>query len=145
MFTDARYQLRDAKIKIFKLEQEIASLKKENSALKKANGPKSSKKSPPTSLVSSEEDRIGLYACKFVVMNEYSVPPAAFMVSRPPNQRSDTTDRWSTKELALKGITLELYEELPSDLHPMLARSATFRTTVRSRLTFLCCCMLTLS
>lgn len=132
MFTNTRYELCDIRIKMFKILMELYNLKKEHRSLKK----KTSTVAPPRSkkLFSSpadtQEDRIGLYAWKFAIMNEYSVPLSAFMVQHPTGLRSDDTNRWVTKETALQGIVLELYEELPPDLHPMLSILSSFCTKV---------------
>ncbi len=118
-FTNVRLQLRDANIKVFKLEREVKEYKQHVSKGKAADT-KQRAKASATGPAHAEADHIGLYARKFAVMNEYSVVPGAFLVQRPKDLRSDNLCQWDTQEDALHSIIVELYEELPEDLHEML-------------------------
>ena len=111
-------------MKIFRLEQQV----KEYKTTSKANTRSVATGSPAV----AESDHIGLYARKFTVMNDYALPKAAFLVRRPVGVKSDDLNRWNSPEDSLRGLIVELYEELPSDLHGMLASHSSFRTTVRA-------------
>ena len=56
----------------------------------------------------------------------------AFLQPQPVNVHTDNTTQWQTEESALEGLITELYEELPTRLHGMLANTSHFRDQVCS-------------
>ena len=84
------------------------------------------------SKLSETDDIIGLYAHRFGVMNELYVTHNAFLQPQPVDVCIDNSTRWQTEESALEGLIAELYKELPTRLHGMLANTSLFRDWVRS-------------
>jgi hypothetical protein len=102
---DLSLQLCHSGMKIFRLEQQV----KEYKMGTKTSGGNSTESHKGSSPADAESDRIGLYARKFTIMNEYSVPKAAFLVWRPVGVRSDDLNHWNSPEDSLRGIITELY------------------------------------
>jgi hypothetical protein len=71
-------------MKVFRLEQQLKELKMSSKA-SNANNVRTHKTTP----ANTETDRIGLYVRKFTVMNEHTLPHAAFLVQRPIGVKSD--------------------------------------------------------
>lgn len=75
--------------------------------------------------------KIELHAKKFGTMNELFVPATAFMVPNP-NYDILHVDRYKDPRSVLKGITAELFEEVPKSLHEFMEVHTDFRDTVGS-------------
>lgn len=123
--------LKDANLKVESQRQEIRKLKLEVATLRREI-PKQSKKggkSKQIPAVTDKDDRIALYARKFGVMNEIFVPAEVFLVPDPDFDAMDH-HRYSTPENTLRGVTAELFEEIPKDLHPMMQEHTHFRDLV---------------
>lgn len=93
--------------------------------LKKGGTNTSGKKSK----LSETDSRISQFAKLFGVMHEPFVPPSALAVARPDTSSTDTS-RYGSDISKVQGITAELYEVLPKDMHSDLKLSPKFRTTV---------------
>jgi hypothetical protein len=76
-----------------------------------------------------DDERIALFARKFNVMNELFVPNAAFLVDEPDFDSMDP-NRYKSPATILQGVTIELFEEVPEDLHPNMREHGHFRDTV---------------
>jgi hypothetical protein len=91
----------------------------------KGEGTASGKKSKP----SESDSRISQFAKLFGVMHEPFVPPSALLVEHPDTS-STNPNRYESDLSKVKGITAELYEVLPKDMHPEMKSSPNFRNTV---------------
>ena len=76
-----------------------------------------------------DDERITLFACKFNVMNELFVPNAAFLVDEPGFDSMDP-NRYKSPATILQGVTIELFEEVPEDLHPNMHEHGHFQDMV---------------
>jgi hypothetical protein len=121
-------ELRALKLQYAELEQKYKVIKKA------AKGSKVTEKDSSKSKLSDTDEVIGLYARRFGVMNELYVTQNAFLQPQPVTVgvRADNSTRWQTEESALDGLIAELYEELPTRLHSILANTSHFRDRVRS-------------
>jgi hypothetical protein len=114
------------------LKLQYAELEQKYKVVKKAAKSKATEKDSLKSKLSEADKVIGLYARRFGVMNELYVAHNAFLQPKPVDVRADDSTRWQTEESALEGLIAELYEELPSTLHSMLANTSHFRDRVCS-------------
>lgn len=76
-----------------------------------------------------EDDRIGLHACKFGVMNELFVHATSFLVENP-GCKPYTADCYDTAISAAKAVIAELFRVVPNDLHERMISHTSFRDTV---------------
>jgi hypothetical protein len=81
------------------------------------------------SKLSDQESRISQFAKLFGVMHEPFVPPSALQATRP-DMSSQSTNRYESEISKVQGITAELYEVLPKDMHSDLKTSPKFRNSV---------------
>ena len=81
------------------------------------------------SKLSEQELRISHFAKLFGVMHEPLVPPSALQATRP-DMSSSSTGRYVSDLSKVQGITAELYEVLPKDMHLYLETSPKFRNSV---------------
>lgn len=123
--------LRDSQLAFNELSLQMRKLEFEFSEYKKLHKGKSAKSQPATTVVVVEQERIAVHARRFGVMNEMMVPKIVFLRARPIGIRSDDSNRWNSELLALNGFVAEMYEEIPEDLHEMMAKHTSFRSTVR--------------
>lgn len=79
---------------------------------------------------SESDSRISHFAKLFGVMHEPFVPLSALLVARPDTTSSSHSGRYESELSKVRGITTELYEVLPKDLHKELEMSTKFRSTV---------------
>jgi hypothetical protein len=93
--------------------------------LKESKGGNSGKKTR----VSESDSRISQFAKLFGVMHEPFVPLSAFLVAQPDTS-STHPGRYESDISNVQGITAELYEVLPKDMHSELKSSPKFRSTV---------------
>ena len=121
-------ELRALKLQYAELEQKYKVIKKAAKESKATEYLKDSSKSK----LSETDDVIGLYACRFGVMNEFYLTHNAFLQPQPVDVHMDNSTQWQTEESAMEGLITELYEELPTRLHGMLANTSHFRDRVRS-------------
>lgn len=78
----------------------------------------------------SDNDRlISQNAKKFGVMNEVFMPAGAFTAKRPPTNSMDSR-RYDSDIGELQGMTAEIYENLPDELHDQMEFSIPFRNLV---------------
>jgi hypothetical protein len=93
------------------------------------------KKEPKTGKIGKKERlsdsdvRISQFAKLFGVMHEPFVPPSALLVMQPA-VNSTHPSRYESDLSKVQGITAELYEVLPKDMHSELKLSPSFRSTV---------------
>jgi hypothetical protein len=80
------------------------------------------------------DQRISQFAKLFGVMHEPFVSPSAFAAR--PDTRSTHPGRYESDLSKVQGITAELYEVLPKDMHSDLKSSPKFRSTVRSAILY---------
>lgn len=74
----------------------------------------------------SESDLcISQFAKHFRVMHEPFVPPSALLVTQP-DMNSTYTSQYESELSKVQGITAELYEVLPKDMHLELKLSPSF-------------------
>jgi hypothetical protein len=81
------------------------------------------------SKLSESDSRISQFAKLFGVMHEPFVPPSALLVQRPDTTSTDPK-RYESELSKVRGITAELYEVLPNDMHSEMTLSPKFRNTV---------------
>ena len=81
------------------------------------------------SKLSESDSCISQFAKFFGVMHEPFVPPSALLVTHP-NISSTDTSQYGSDLSKVQGITAELYEVLPEDMHSELQLSPKFRSTV---------------
>lgn len=79
--------------------------------------------------LSESDSRISQFAKLFGVMHEPFVPPSALLVARP-DMSSTYHGRYESELSKVQGITAELYDVLPKDMHSDLKSSTKFRSTV---------------
>lgn len=79
--------------------------------------------------LSDSDSRISQFAKLFGVMHEPFVPPSALLVARP-DMHSTHLGRYDSELSKIQGITAELYEILPKDMHSELKSSPKFRSMV---------------
>jgi hypothetical protein len=79
--------------------------------------------------LSESDSRISQFAKLFGVMHEPFVPPSALLVACPATG-SAYPGRYDSELSKVQGITAELYEVLPKDMHSDLKSSPKFRSTV---------------
>lgn len=79
----------------------------------------------------SDDDQLtARFAKHFGIMNEPFVPPAAFTVR--PQTNSIDSGRYLTDTSKLQGITAELYEHVPEEMHEQINSSPAFQKLVRT-------------
>lgn len=79
--------------------------------------------------LSEADSRISQFAKLFGVMHEPFVPPSALLAARPDVGSADP-GRYDSELSKAQGITAELYEVLPKNMHSDLKLSTKFRSTV---------------
>jgi hypothetical protein len=79
--------------------------------------------------LSDSDSRISQFAKLFGVMHEPFVPSSALLVARP-GVGSAHPGRYDSELSKVQGITAELYEVLPKDMHSDLKLSPKFRSMV---------------
>ena len=128
--TALKLEVRDLRIELRGLKK---SAHQQLQAVQDAPSPAGSDvgKRKRSTTVSSQDDHINTCGRKFAVMNELYVPRGAFMVVRPADVYSDDPHRWDSQTSAMRGVVAELYEEIPEDLHDMLAHHSSFRNKVQ--------------
>jgi hypothetical protein len=107
-----------------KLQMRTAEL---STRLKK-NDPKYQKSGNKEKL-SDSDLRISHLAKLFGVMHEPFIAQSIFLVARPPVD-STSPDRYHSELSKIEGMTAELYEVVPDDLHEEIMTSPAFRTLV---------------
>jgi hypothetical protein len=105
----------------------------ENSSLvllvKELKGESSNTGSGKKMKLSDSDTRISQFAKLFGVMHEPFVPPSALLVPRP-DTASAHPGRYESELSKVQGITAELYEVLPKDMHSELKSNPKFRSMV---------------
>ena len=81
------------------------------------------------SRLSETDSRISQLAKHFGVMHEPFVPPSALLVARP-DMSITSPGRYESELSKVQGITAELYEVFPKDMHSELKSSIKFQTMV---------------
>ena len=123
---EAQLKVSDLQITIRKLHMENADLAMRLKELKgEGTASSSGKKTKP----SESDSHISQFAKFFGVMQDPFVPPSALLVTRP-DIRSTHPGRYDSDLSKVQGITAELYEVLPQDMHSDLGSSPKFRSTV---------------
>jgi hypothetical protein len=79
------------------------------------------------------DQRITRYAKLFGVMNEPFVDKMALLAPRPIVDSTDP-DRYQSDLSKIQGVTAELYETLPEDMHGELQRDTHFQSMVSAPL-----------
>jgi hypothetical protein len=79
--------------------------------------------------LSEADSRISQFAKLFGVMHEPFVPPSALLAAHPDVGSADP-GRYDSELSKVQGITAELYEVLPKNMHSDLKLSTKFRSTV---------------
>jgi hypothetical protein len=74
-------------------------------------------------------------AKRFGIMHEPFVAQSTFLVARPPMD-STHPDRYHSELSKIEGVTAELYEVAPEDLHEEIKLSPAFRTLVCCKILF---------
>ncbi|KAF8961519.1 hypothetical protein BDZ97DRAFT_1921203 [Flammula alnicola] len=127
--------LKEAQLKVSELQMTIRKLYMQNADLStrlKKNNPKACKNRDGNKEELSDSDkRVSQIAKLFGVMHEPFVTQPALLVERPPVD-SAHPDRYKSDLSMLQGITAELYEVVPSDLHEDLKSSPAFRSLLAS-------------
>ena len=101
--------------------KELKKKKKESTSTASGRGKRSK--------LSEQESHISHFAKLFGVMHEPLVPPSALQATRP-DMSSLSTDRYKSELSKVQGITVELYEVIPKDMHSDLKTSPKFRNSV---------------
>ena len=120
----AQLKVGDLQMTIRKLHMRIAQL---STSLKKSD-PKN-QKSGTKERLSDSDLRISHLAKHFGIMHEPFVTPSAFFVARP-SVDSTHLDRYDSELSKIQGLTVELYEAVPDDLHEEIRLSPAFRKLV---------------
>jgi hypothetical protein len=124
--------LKEAQLKVGELQMAIRRLQMRNAEisirLKKKN--KRSQKSGTKERLSTLDQRTSRYAKLFGVMHEPFVDKTALLA---PRLNVDSTDsgRYVSDLSKIQGVTAELYEVLPEDMHDKLQSSTNFQSLVR--------------
>jgi hypothetical protein len=125
--------LKEAQLKVSDLQMTVRKLHMQNADLSMRL--KESKSDPSSSGkkvgLSGLDLRISQFAKLFGVMHEPFVPPSALLAARPDTSTSSThADRYGSELAKVQGITAELYEVLPKEMHSDLKSSPKFRAAV---------------
>jgi hypothetical protein len=123
--------LKKAQLKVSELQstkQKLHSRIAELSARLKKNDPKHEKSGNKEKLSDSDQ-RVSHLAKHFGVMYEPFVNQTMFLVPRP-SVDSTHPDRYHSDLSEAQGVTAELYDLVPEDLHGSISTSPTFRTLV---------------
>lgn len=123
---EAQLKVNDLQITVRKLHMQNADLAMRLKALK---GQSTTTSSGTKTKISESDTRISQFAKLFGVMHEPFIPPSAFLVECP-NTSSAHPNRYESDLSKVQGITAELYEVLPNDMHLEIKSSPKFRSTV---------------
>lgn len=129
--------LKSAQLKVSQLQMTIRKLQMRNAELStrlRKNNPKNQKSGDKVKL-SDSDLRISHLAKLFGVMHEPFVAQSTFLVARPSGN-STHPDRYHSELSKIQGMTAELYEVIPDDLHEQIKLSPAFRTLVPSKILF---------
>jgi hypothetical protein len=131
--TDRSLQaLKAAQLKVSDLQMTIRKLHMQNADLSmrlKESKSENTPKRGPKAKLSEFDSRISQFAKLFGVMHEPFVPPSALLAAKPDTS-STHPGRYDSELSKIQGITAELYETLPKDMHSELKLSPKFRSTV---------------
>lgn len=83
--------------------------------------------------LSDSDLRVSHLAKLFGVMHEPFVAQSVFLIARP-SVDSTHPDRYQSDLSKVQGVTAELYEVVPDDLHEEIKSSPSFRTLVRDNI-----------
>ena len=121
----SEYQLTMRKLSMqnVQLSASLKDLKKKKESTSTASG------RGKRSKLSEQETRISHFAKLFGVMHEPLVPPSALQATCP-DMSSSSTGQYQSELSKVQGITAELYEVLPKDMHEDLKTSPKFRSLV---------------
>lgn len=86
--------------------------------------------------LSDSDRRVSHLAKQFGVMHEPFVAQSVFLIARP-SEDSAHPDRYHSELSKEQGVTAELYEMVPDDLHGDIKSSPAFRSLVRYNLNIL--------
>lgn len=89
-----------------------------------------SRKAGTKDKLSDPDQRVSQFAKLFGIMHEPFVPQSALLVARP-SVNSTHPGRYQSELSRIQGITAELYELVPEDLHEGMKSSPAFRALVR--------------
>jgi hypothetical protein len=129
--------LKNAQLKVSELQMTVRKLHMriaELSTRLKKNDPKHQKSGNKEKL-SDSDLRISHLAKLFGVMHEPFVPQSILLVARP-SLDSTHPDRYHSELSKIQGMTAELYEVVPDDLHEEVKLSPAFRTLVCGKILF---------
>ena len=119
---EAQLKVNDLQFTVQKLHMQIATL---NVHLKDSKNKGTVNSSGNKTKLSESDSRISQFAKLFGVMHEPFVPPSALLVARP-DMSSSHPGRYDSDISKVQGITAELYEVLPKDMHSDLKSSPKF-------------------
>lgn len=120
--------LQEAQLKVGELQKTARKLHTRNLELSrrlKENTKRSQKSRKENPL----DQRITRYAKLFGVMNEPFVDKTALLAPRPITNSTDP-DRYQSDLSKIQGVTAELYETIPEDMHDELQSSTDFQSVV---------------
>jgi hypothetical protein len=126
--------LKEAQLKVSELQMTVRQLSTRNAELStrlrgKGKGSQKSRKDNLSTL----DQRTSRYAKHFGVMHEPFIDKTALLASRP-NVDSTNSGRYQSDLSKIQGVTAELYEILPEDMHDELQSSTQFQSLVSARL-----------
>jgi hypothetical protein len=125
--------LKEAQLKVSDLQMTIRKLHMQNAdlsmRLKESKSESNASSSGKKVRLSDLDLRISQFAKLFGVMHEPFVPLSALLVARP-DRNSTHSSRYDSELSNVQGITAELYEVLPKEMHSDLKSSPKFRTMV---------------
>ena len=123
---EAQLKVNDLQFTVRKLHMDNANLATRIKELKSKSTVNSSGKK---ARLSKSDSRISQFAKLFGVMHEPFVPISALLVARP-DMSSTSHGRYDSELSKVQGITAELYNVLPKDMHSDLKLSTKFRGMV---------------
>lgn len=121
----AQLKVSDLQITVRSLQMRIADL----SARLKNIGPKHQKSGNKEKL-SDSDLRVSHLAKQFGVMHEPFVAQSVFLIAKP-SVDSSHPDRYQSDLSKAEGVTAELYEVVPNELHKDIKSSPAFQKLVR--------------
>lgn len=83
------------------------------------------------------QERVALLARKFGVMNEIFVEPKHFMIEKPDVDPYDSKTRYASPQSRMAGLTAEIFQEIPGNLHETMVNDSKFRDQVCEIIPFL--------
>jgi hypothetical protein len=127
--------LKEAQLKVSELQMTVRQLSTRNAELSTClrGKEKGSQKGRKKDNLSTLDQRTSRYAKHFGVMHEPFVDKTALLAPRPKVD-STNSSRYQSDLSKIQGVTAELYEVLPKDMHDELQSSTQFQSLVSAQL-----------